>query len=151
MLPVSSTAYGKIAEHSAIADLLARGHSVFVPIADDEGVDLIVNYRTTVQVKNAMRGTRYAGPSGSYGYEALAWSSHRTASRRPWTEADVFMLHAHGDWFIVPADALKGRGTTLQVYFGSRRHERETVAVILNRYRDAWWVFDDLGSPQPQG
>lgn len=46
---------GVAAEHAAIARLLDLGHKVAVPVTDDDGVDLIVNYRWTVQVKSAAK------------------------------------------------------------------------------------------------
>jgi hypothetical protein len=52
---ISSDGIGATAKgHRAVALLIARlleiGHKIATPVVDDDGVDLIVNYRITVQV-----------------------------------------------------------------------------------------------------
>ncbi|MGW1059338.1 hypothetical protein [Micromonospora rubida] len=47
----SQSAVGRSAELLLAARLLTLGHKVATPLVDDHTVDLIVNYRTTVQVK----------------------------------------------------------------------------------------------------
>lgn len=138
---LSSTSYGKWAEQLAIVELLRRGHRVAVPVADDDGVDLVVNYRLRVQVKNAFRSTKGLGPGGSYLYDGFAWSA-----KCGWLKSDVYLLH--GDeggasrWWVVPAEVLVGHGATLLLYEGARRSQRRSRASIVREYEDAWHLFD---------
>lgn len=53
MTPITGSALGRSIELLLAAQLLRLGCKVAVPIVDDHTVDLIVNYRTTVQVKAA--------------------------------------------------------------------------------------------------
>ena len=141
MLLVSSSAHGKIAEHLAIVELTRRGHRIALPVTDDDGVDLIVDYRTTVQVKNANRTV--ARPNG-YEYTGYTWSNNRAR----WN-ADVFLLHAYEDsssrWWVVPTSVLVelGAKSSLNLRNGSRG-----IGGAIAAHEDRWDIFR---SPQPQG
>lgn len=133
-LKADTSAYGALAEHLAITELLRRGHKVAVPVVDDDGVDLVVNYSVRVQVKNAHRRAVEVQPG--YVYDKFGWrSKHR------WAEADVFLLHGYegglSRWWVVPAAALLGHAESLMLYVGGKGG-RQTIAL----FEDAWSVFD---------
>lgn len=128
-----TSAYGAVAEQLAIAELLLRGHRVAVPVVDDDGVDLVVDYRVRVQVKNAHRRDVETVPG--YSYPASSWGS-----KRGWRDADVFMLHSAGRWWIVPAWELVGHGKTLLVYADSLRGRSASIG----QYEDAWHVLAEV-------
>lgn len=129
------SAYGAVAEHLAIVELLRREHSVAIPVVDDDGVDLVVNYQLRVQVKNCQR-TKLT-PVPGYTYSRFAWSS-----RQLWEKADVFLFHALDDgrsrWWVVPAAVLAGYSTTVSMYSGGKRHKVSRIA----QYEDGWGLFD---------
>jgi hypothetical protein len=130
----TASSYGKHAEHLAIAELLKRGHRVAVPVVDDDGVDIVVNYRTRVQVKSSNRST--LEPVSGYSYGRLAWSS-----KRVWTEADIFLLYGNSRWWVVPASVLSGCGRTFSIYTEGTRQKNSRMATVAE-YEDAWDVFD---------
>lgn len=129
-----TSAYGALAEHLAITELLRRGHKVAVPVVDDDGVDLVVNYSVRVQVKNAHR--RPAEVQPGYVYDKFSW-----ASKRGWVAADVFLLHGQDGiksrWWVVPASELLGHGNSLVLYVSGAGKRQARVAA----YEDAWSVF----------
>ncbi len=145
-MTISSSAHGALAEQLAIVELLRRGHRVAVPVVDDDGVDLVVNYHLRVQVKNAMRKTQNLGPGGTYPYEGFKWSSQYA-----WSEADIFILHgeeaAGSRWFIVPAFAITGHGKTLSMYDAPSAHAASAARTVA-LHEDRWDHFDVPPSTQ---
>lgn len=130
---VESSAYGKIAELRAIDELIRRGHKVAIPVVDDDGVDLVVDYRTTVQVKTSHRRLMETAPGYSYG--AFSWGSGRNREFR----ADIYLLHAAGAtgdrWWVVPADVLRGRcAGQINMYLESKRG----LSATLREFEDRW-------------
>lgn len=127
-LSPSCSAVGLLGEQLAIVELMRRGHKVAVPIVDDDGVDLVVNYRLRVQVKSS--GLQRVEPKRGYVYYQYAWSQ----LNRSRGKCDFFLLHALAvdgadRWWVVPAgamplrndlrftaDASKGWGLRLAVY-----------------------------------
>lgn len=131
----ASSATGKVSELAATARLLALGRKVAVPVVDDDGVDLVVDYRVRVQVKSALAPKTWETVSG---YE---YSAYRFDSKRGWSNADVFVLHGQDAdrWWVVPAAALIGLGRSVSFYEGPGRGRARAIAA---RYEDAWDVFD---------
>lgn len=128
-------AYGAVAEQLAIAELLRRGHKVAVPVVDDDGVDLVVNYSVRVQVKSAHRKRLETVPG--YGYQTYSWNS-----KRGWCLADVFLLYGRspdvGDrWWVVPQAVVASASTMVNLYEGSSRG----ISAALASYEGAWGVF----------
>lgn len=134
---ISSSGFGKAAEYLAVAKLLSLGHRVAIPVVDDDGVDLVVNYRTTVQVKSS--GRRVMETMPGYSYRAFTWTK---LGKKGTARADVYLLHGEDDgshrWWCVPADVMRSCGGTLCLYEGSNRG----LSGELHRYADAWGVFD---------
>ncbi len=135
----TATAYGAVAEHLAIAKLLRRGHKVAIPVTDDDGVDLVVDYSIRVQVKNAHR--RKFSPNGVT-YDKFAWSC-----KSAWSRADVFLLHGlepNGDsrWFVVPSDVIAGHGRTLLFYEAKVAAYPDSMNARIASLEGAWDVFD---------
>src|SRR3990172_7695085 len=71
-----TTSIGALAEIRLIAELLGRGHRVAQPVSDDDGVDLIVNYRTCVQVKSCARPRE----PGSYHFNVVRYRKNGARS-----------------------------------------------------------------------
>lgn len=141
---IGSSAFGAKAVHLAIAELLRRGHRVAVPVVDDDGVDLVVDYRVTVQVKSA--SLRVARPVLGYSYPAFKWflgTKRRTA--------DVFLLHAAGDerdrWFVVRGDVVRMVKSTVTIYDGMSPpggSGRQTLGGMCLAGEAHWELFDEL-------
>lgn len=130
---IGSSADGAVAEHEAIARLLSLGHKVAVPVVDDDGVDLIVNYRVPVQVK----WTSQNDPAGFPRMQLGRWvRAHPGAPKRfrgaiaPHVLV-VLVRVARVGWYVVPADRLRG---LRNVSFGRCRDE----------WREAWDLFERL-------
>lgn len=131
-------ASGQITEHEAIVKLLRLGHQVAVPVVDDDGVDMIVNYKHLVQVKSQHTQSQASGTS---------WIFQYAGPRRREVRADMFIFHAApiDAWWVIPTAVLLefGIGTrqtglslsTLPQRAYKHRHLSET-------YRDAWHLFD---------
>jgi hypothetical protein len=119
---LESNRIGRVAEHLAIARLLELGHKVAVPVVDDDGVDLVVDYSVKVQVKSS----GFVAPDG-YLQVALA------NSRKVRYSADVFLFYNRlvGAFYVFPADAV-GAGYKMKL---CPKHEC---------WREAWHVFSDL-------
>ena len=131
---LSSGAIGAVSEHLVVARLLDLGRRVAIPVVDDDGVDLVVDYRTTVQVKSSVCG---AGETYRFAF----------TTRRP-NRADVFVLHGRDPeaWWIVPGDVIRSYGGAAAISIAlnpcaaPRRKHRFTECW---EYRDAWHVFDE--------
>ncbi len=149
---LSSAAVGAIAETKAITKLLELGHKVAIPVVDDDGVDLVVNYTTTVQVKarsaacvNSPTGTYAFSPSGS----TRRYSSNGRSDKRPQVPfADVLIFYAIdiGAWWILTADQLHEAGATPGVESITLRawpKSDSQYSRISIEGRDAWHVFDE--------
>lgn len=139
---VSLLARGTIAEHLAIAELLRRGHRVAVPVVDDDGVDLLVDYRIKVQVKSsaALSAERRRG-SGSVGprrlskrYVTFHVSRCRATGAKPY-DVDVFLLfdsrNTERIFYVIPASEIR-RKRTLE------------LTPKYQAWADAWHVFGEV-------
>lgn len=146
---------GYISESEAINRLLALGHKVAKPVIDDDGVDLIVNYRTTVQVKSRQRMKGRDGSlTGSYAFglpgKARRYRSNgETVYGRPHAEfADVLMCHARDIdvWWIVRREDLRFAGlspTSQAISFRPEPSSESRYSQINVLAREAWHVFDE--------
>lgn len=125
-----TAAVGAAAEFEAISLLLRRGHKVAVPVVDDDGVDLIVDYRVTVQVKStAMRSSRGLPILGAARHvrrhrgEASTW-------RVIGSHVDVVLVSVRDvGWYVIPRDVI-----------GARRNV--SLGPSMDPWREAWDVFD---------
>lgn len=131
-------AIGRASEFEVIARLLRSGHKVAVPVVDDDGVDLVVNYRTTVQVKMSGVFQVAQGPNP----EKYQYNIFKSPSKT-WN-ADVFIFHGVGPlgdtWWVIPAGVLADYG-----HSSSQSLRPPTVANPTPRWHewiDAWHVFD---------
>lgn len=116
---------GRVSEQLVIAKLLTLGHHVAVPVIDDDGVDLIVNYRFKVQVKSSC--LRDKGDERVYRF---ATAPSRAGGRRD-AHVDVYVLHGRDtdEWWVVSA-------ANLQTMARFSRTPGSTLD------KDAWHVFD---------
>lgn len=116
---------GRVSEQLAIARLLTLGHHVAVPVIDDDGVDLIVNYRLKVQVKSS--SLRDGGERVFYRF---ATAPMRSGGRRD-AHVDVYVLHGRDtdEWWVVSA-------ANLRTMASFSRSPGSTLD------KDAWGVFD---------
>jgi hypothetical protein len=146
---LSASRLGVLSEHAAISKLLAVGWHVAVPVVDDDGVDLVVNYRHKVQV----RGTRATTPnavncwvfsySKRYGYR-------HDGSRRPrptQMAADFLLCHAApiDAWWVVPREWLHEAGLRPDATGFSLNSDplhRTKYASLSWRCRDAWDLLE---------
>jgi hypothetical protein len=131
-----SSRRGKLAEQLAIVELLERGHSVALPVVDDDGVDLVVNYRLRVQVKSCQEKAWESVPG--YPYRGFSWSVKPGRKNK----ADVFLfygrLESGGRWFVVPVSILRDVASVVNLYVGSRRG----LSAVLPQYENRWELFD---------
>lgn len=147
--PRRTSAVGKASELAAIARLLAMGHRVAVPVVDDDGVDFVVDYRTTVQVKST--GTFSVRPEqGQYGEYRFDFAGSQNTSRagskfRP-IRAEVLVFHARPEdmWWIVPRYALLEAGVSQRVNFRPEPRIRCRAGDLSDQWLDAWHVFGEV-------
>ncbi len=133
---------GAIAEQEAILQLVKRGYPVAVPVVDDEGVDLIVNYRITVQVKSTNR-TEKGGR-----YRVGLWSGRNDGKRvsglRDHVDCLVVRAPVEDAWLVIPRAALEATNAYRvdALSFHVHPNTSGTPAGALASYRDRWDVFD---------
>lgn len=134
---------GAVSEQLAVVRLLELGHKVARPVVDDDGVDLVVNYRVTVQVKSS-RLAEIRARKHLYRFHVF------TNSTKRWY-ADVYLFHGTGDsgrerglWWVVPGEALRAAGAKTSV---SVDPDKATGwSGRLAPYLEAWDLFERLGS-----
>lgn len=116
---------GHIAEQWAIAECLERGFHVAVPVVDDDGVDLIVNYRNTVQVKSTM------APCWER-ENRLIWRMNKNPHVRH-RNADYFALcwFEARRWWIFPRDVIMRNTRLLTVTIDGRHRAYENAWDLL--------------------
>jgi hypothetical protein len=140
---VPGTRTGCISEHLAIVELLKRGHKVAVPVVDDEGIDLVVDYRTTVQVKSANNPQRSGqGNAWVFSLGGVKWKANGAKNYRRPLEAQVHMFHAvtADAWWIVPTQWLleAGLGESTMGISLTLNPGRSKYASLSRTCRDAW-------------
>lgn len=136
-------ATGAVAEMRLVAELLERGHKVAIPVVDDDGVDLIVNYSLTVQVKSTVctKADKQRPNSKTLLLDlARAGRKHTDpAARRPRNmladHIDVLAVFGRdtGTWWFVPRAAI---GTRKRLTFS------DDPKSVFGAWRDAWEVFE---------
>lgn len=143
----TTTLRGALSEMRAIQVLLERGFKVAIPVVDDDGVDMVVNYRRTVQVKSSAR-MGHAGrfPSWHFGFTA-SWNYRKDGSRsyRPQSAtADFWVCHAVpvDAWWIVPREALLETGFRVKpgsaFSLSTEPTNQRKYGALSARCRDAW-------------
>ena len=127
-----SASIGAIGEARLVAELLWRGHKVARPVSDDDGVDLVVNYRTTVQVKTCARPRKVHGKSQFPHYHFNLSRPDRWLA----SHIDVIALHAvdAGYWWLLPRHVI-GTQKGIQVPVAAGKS-------FAAQWREAWDVFD---------
>jgi hypothetical protein len=141
-LPVSHQVMGKVAELRAEERLWLRGHKVAHPGTDDDGVDLVVDYRIAVQVK-ATSSTPRAGV-WNVSLNSMR-ASERSVKGTLRDHVDVLLVHAYpiDAWWCIPRSAL----AAVRAYqvSGLSLHEVPSPgrgnASLLASYRDRWDIF----------
>lgn len=142
---IESTRLGALSEHLAIAKLLELGHKVAVPVADDDGVDLIIDYSIKAQVK-----ARSKPLSNTYAFSHNRTKSTidgLTRSRQKPLTADFWICHGvlHNAWWIVPHEWLIEAGFPIAGTGGFSlsltNAYQSKYASISRRCRDAWHLL----------
>lgn len=112
-----------MSESLAVAKLLAEGHKVAQPVVDDDGVDLVVDYSTLVQVKGA-------GQFDRSGFINVTISYNGKPYLRP--HVHVLIVHARNidQWWVLPVAAVK-----------AKKHLR--LGPQYDEYKDAWHLLND--------
>lgn len=145
---VSSSAVGAISEHLAIAKLLESGHRVAIPVVDDDGVDMVVNYGVTVQIKAKSRPVANSVYAFSLDRSRYRADGSRRPNDRKLTTAEVLICHGveHGAWWVIPVEWLRATGWDAQHSGFSLsldpRHKSK-YADLSRTCRDRWDVFSD--------
>lgn len=106
--PSRYAALGTAAEMLLAALLLERGHNVAVPLVDDDGVDLIVDYRTLVQVKTS--GSR--SEHGSLVVELR--NNSKVSSLRPHIDVVAVFDREGRRWWFVPGSEVSSNRLRLR-------------------------------------
>ena len=117
---IPASLVGAAAQFMLAGKLMALGHRVAVALVDDDGVDLIVNYRTLVQVKSS-------------GYRERRDQLSVDLGIAPHVDAVALHANDNGSWWIVPAHLLRGM---------SRVRVSERHATRYGPWCEAWHVFD---------
>lgn len=127
---VTTSASGMATQMEVVAELLRRGHKVAVPVVDDDGVDLVVNYCVKVQVKF----TSVTNPNG-----IPILSARRMTRRRPGEGVTWRAIADHVDVVVVLA-----AGVGFFVFPWSVVTAKRNVALGpgMDQWRGAWSVFD---------
>lgn len=135
--PAGFTGLGAAAEMRLVAELLDRGHKVAIPVVDDDGVDLIVNYRTKVQVKS---GARRDPRSGRLVVFTQRKRYERDGVKRLQDHVDVLAAYARdtGTWWLIPRD---------QITVANAIYLSETAQTGLSAWREAWELFTTNTDP----
>src|SRR6185295_10168313 len=134
-----SSTKGAASEMLAAGKLLLAGHRVAVPIADEDRVDLVVDYAITVQVKSA---TKRTGINYNFAVNARKrnFNSPNTRPRRSKPFADIFLFHAQpiDSWWVIPSAELMrlGRWQSGTITLPSFHQDIEC-------WREQWNLFDD--------
>ena len=132
------SAIGASSEHLAVAKLLSLGHKVAIPVVDDDGVDLVVNYRLAVQVKSRqepINGTSYV----------FNFNRSRGRGPRPLSAADVWICHGVKDdaWWVLPTawimEAGGGNGSLSLSLVVQRQSKNAELSGVC---REAWHLLD---------
>lgn len=142
---------GAVSEYLAIAKLLELGHRVAVPVVDDAGVDLIVDYRTTVQVKMRTEATEPGGNSFPF---PLGRGRYRRDGeyvrglKGGGNQADILLCHAVAPdaWWVIPWAWLFESGwTTDTLGFGLTLEPTRAskYGALSQRTREAWHLFGE--------
>lgn len=134
-----SSALATAVELEAVALLLRRGHKVAVPVVDDDGVDLVVNYRTTVQVKVTRQRNGSGTPHlqlkrNSYDRRRVRvdGSVARPRGRGLAAHVDVLLVLVAGvGWYVLPRSVVNPSGVVF--------------TAALDQWFEAWSVFDAAG------
>lgn len=145
----SSSDYGlisKAVELLLAAQLMLRGHHVSMPLQDD-GVDLVVDYRTLVQVKSSATRTR---PGMLYvQFDGRRFRERKTGSRKGRIRADIDIVACYARdterWWFIPKAALEDAGSDAGVPLYEGRFPTRAAAPFC-RYLAAWDIFDDAGA-----
>jgi hypothetical protein len=139
---ITSSAFGAIAEQEAIVELVKRGHRVAVPVVDDDGVDLVVNYRTTVQVK----ATTARLESGQVVVSIFSGKDNgaKVPGLREHVDALIVRVPADDAWFIFPRSILEEVNAYRKhsLAFHLSPSGTRGISRVLSTYRDRWDVFD---------
>lgn len=135
---------GCVAEHRAIVALLERGHKVAVPVVDDDGVDLIVDYRLTVQVKS----TSLAGPTWQFALGGGYYGADGIRAYRQPPDAHIALCFAETiqTWWVVPMRWLREAGlrsTTMGFSLAWPVRRRTQYAALSSTCREAWHLLDE--------
>jgi PD-(D/E)XK endonuclease len=124
------SALGHAAEQVLIARLIQMGHRVAVPVVDDDGVDMIVNYDLKIQVKSS--GSR--SPAGML---LVCLNGRRFRERgdrgflRP--HVDIVAVHARDTqaWWFLPRNGIIGARQNIALSEYGRH----------STWHEAWEVF----------
>lgn len=126
------SALGTAAELILTGRLLELGYRVAVPVTDDDGVDLIVNYALKVQVKSSasrnVNGLLMVGLTGRRSAERGAGPSIKE-------HIDIVAVYARDSrcWWFIPRHEI-GSSKAISV----SEHGRKAT------WLEAWHVFHDL-------
>lgn len=126
-------ALGISAEMLLTARLLELGLKVAIPVTDDDGIDLIVNYGIKVQVKS----TAYRRQNGHI--RVKNYRGSRGGRAMIATHVDIIAVYARDTrtWWFIPRDD-----------FRSQIELIETKPV--DPWREDWTIFDRMGGLPPR-
>jgi hypothetical protein len=127
---VSTSAVGMASQMEVVAELLRLGHKVAVPVVDDDGVDLVVNYSVKVQVKFTSLTTPNGLPILTAGRMVRARKGGPLKWRTVQSHVDVLVCVVAGvGVYVMPVEVvLKKRNVSL--------------GPSMDQWREAWSVFD---------
>lgn len=135
-------AIGTSAQMLATSKLLELGYKVAIPVTDDDGVDLIVNYCVKVQVKSCASRRE----NGVLQVALRNRRKGRGTEHVLGTHVDVVAVYARdtGNWWIIPRDVL---GLRNRLYLWDT--PAQTGPRPWDPYLNAWSVMSRV-VPEPE-
>lgn len=147
---VNSLMLGKAGEYRVAAELVLRGHMIYLP-GIDNGVDIIIDDGIRIQIKCGQRHMaskyqKHKNITYNFNVRSCKYSrySHKILEPHPLEGVDFVICWAidDGEFYIIPADKVRGQ-TTIKITADMDRRTKVKWNQWLP-YRNAWEQLDGI-------